>query len=740
MKRRLLSLMLAAALVLGLAAPALAYTTPDFADVPSNHWAYESVMKMADAGVIKGTGAGQFSPDMKLSAEMFIVLVGRVVFPDVKAEGADWSGPYVAEAKAKGLLEGTNITDGNLKGEISRYDMAVILAKCVEILKVSATKADSSKVTDYGEVPAKYIDAVLMAYGSGLIRGDQSGSFNGANSMTRQEAATVMDRLLSFMSASESGSRSDGAAGTSTAAAVLSDKEKTQLENALQKKIAAIQSAKTEIVHSDRYIPGETYTGTAYYVSNDGDDMSDGRTPETAWRTPLRVLEALGFFGRTELKPGDAVFFRRGDTFRMEETQFWNIIVSNLTFSAYGEGDKPVITGSSENGDGAEKWKLVYEDGTGKKIWQFYRDMTDVSMLVLNDGEDFTTRVYEYYTDHGYVSCEMYDWWMHTEDCLTLKDELLSLEESMAEDLSIISRPERSDERMITSGVGPLYVRCDSGNPGEIYSSVEFSQYHVTGLVSLQACGVVFDNLSFRCGGNSFIKSGLKWKEITDTRIQNCEFAYGGGCVTLYHAISGGKPLMEPQGDGIYNIVRNTLIQNNYFHDMMSSTVTYEGDDFNDKDAVGGSYHFLDNVCVNTMGVRLDSTAGALQYLDSVVVRGNQLWNTGHMDNGKFVYSEGSLVMMPNHYGECIIEDNVFYGTEQGHPMNALLDIFSYDFEGGGYTRPQLRGNVYAQYSGRNFGDFLYQNGETWSIDDPDLSRKAAGLLGDATGRFYVIP
>lgn len=205
MKRKILSLMLAAVMALGLAVPAMAYSTPDFSDVPSNHWAYESVMKMADAGVIKGTGAGIFSPEMKLSAEMFVVLVGRVVFPDVKAEEADWSGPYVTEAKAKGLLEGTNITDSNLKGDISRYDMAVILAKCVDLLKVSATKADSSKVADYGEVPAKYIDAVLMAYGSGLIRGDQSGSFNGANSMTRQEAATVMDRLLGLVSSSSKG-------------------------------------------------------------------------------------------------------------------------------------------------------------------------------------------------------------------------------------------------------------------------------------------------------------------------------------------------------------------------------------------------------------------------------------------------------------------------------------------------------------------------------------------------------
>lgn len=61
--------------------------------------------------------------------------------------------------------------------------------------------------------------------------------------------------------------------------------------------------------------------------------------------------------------------------------------------------------------------------------------------------------------------------------------------------------------------------------------------------------------------------------------------------------------------------------------------VTYEGDNFDDTDAVDGYSHFQNNVCVNTMGFRLDSSAVALQYLDSVIIRGNQIWNTGHMAN-----------------------------------------------------------------------------------------------------------
>ena len=42
-----------AAVMAGTALPAaLAYSTPDFSDVPPSHWAYPYVMSMADAGVL----------------------------------------------------------------------------------------------------------------------------------------------------------------------------------------------------------------------------------------------------------------------------------------------------------------------------------------------------------------------------------------------------------------------------------------------------------------------------------------------------------------------------------------------------------------------------------------------------------------------------------------------------------------------------------------------------------------
>ena len=523
-----------------------------------------------------------------------------------------------------------------------------------------------------------------------------------------------------------------------TAAAVLSVEKDAELRADLQTRIDEILNSETEIVHSATYVPGETYTGTAYYISNNGNDDNDGLTPETAWQTISKLAQEAGGWKREGiLKPGDAVFFRRGDIFR---DQNFHLGTDGLTFSAYGEGTKPIFTTSSENGSGGEKWELIYEDNTGKKIWKFYRDMSDVSRLILNDGEAITNRIYEFYDGNGYISCEATGWWQHEAEGVTLLDTLLPLEESMIEDLTIISRPERFEGwDYIDCGVGPLYFRCDSGNPGALYDSIEFTEYALSPNIYLCASNCVFDNISFRCNGKSYIQPD-KWKEVQNTVIQNCEFAYGGCTVTYYREREDGALVVEVQGDGIYNIVRNTTIRNNYFHDGAISSVTYEGDNFDDKDAVNGYFHYLDNVSVNTNGIRLDSTADALKYLDSVKVCGNQVWNTGGMDQGKLIYSEGSLVLMPNNYGECVIEDNVFYGTKNGHPMNALLDIFLYDFEGEGYTRPQFGNNTYVQYAGRNFGDFLYQVGETWAMDDPKLLTKAAKLLGDTTSQFYIIP
>jgi len=95
---------------------------------------------------------------------------------------------------------------------------------------------------------------------------------------------------------------------------------------------------------------------TTYYVSSQGSDVADGKTPATAWQTMARVNTA-------PLKPGDTVLFRRGDAWRGQLVPRSGDSSGYITYGAYGVGDKPVLLGSikkSRPGD----WR-----DEGRNIW-----------------------------------------------------------------------------------------------------------------------------------------------------------------------------------------------------------------------------------------------------------------------------------------------------------------------------------------------------------------------------------
>ena len=117
-----------------------------------------------------------------------------------------------------------------------------------------------------------------------------------------------------------------------------------------------------------------TVSGTRYYVSADGDDSNNGRSEESPWASLDKVNSA-------NLNPGDGVFFRRGDIWRGKAL----IAQNGVTYSAYGEGAKPGIYGSPENGADPSKWSLM--EGTDN-IWVFYKEIMDCGDIVLDGSID----------------------------------------------------------------------------------------------------------------------------------------------------------------------------------------------------------------------------------------------------------------------------------------------------------------------------------------------------------------
>ena len=98
----------------------------------------------------------------------------------------------------------------------------------------------------------------------------------------------------------------------------LSAEMDARLHAELQARIDEILATQTQIVKSDEWIPGQTYTGTAYYVSPNGNDEWDGLTPETPKQSLKWVMAVSRGKFEQILEPGDAVFFERGGVYRYD--------------------------------------------------------------------------------------------------------------------------------------------------------------------------------------------------------------------------------------------------------------------------------------------------------------------------------------------------------------------------------------------------------------------------------------
>ena len=379
--------------------------------------------------------------------------------------------------------------------------------------------------------------------------------------------------------------------------------EVQELLAAVETRIDEILSTPTQIVKSDELELGKTYTGTAYYVSNNGNDENDGLTPETAFAT----IERLAF---VEFEFGDAIFFERGSTWRKVMLPDSVRGTEGLTISAYGEGEKPKFYGSPENGAGAEKWELYYVGENGEKIWRYHTEVADSSVVVLNEGESHATRSVPYWDGVGYLLpndfSTPYDVREHLGDLEFFCE--LAYSETPVDDRHVFIAGYDDTLGIPTHLTGPLYLRCDNGNPGELYESIEFSASYsaADGLSSYTA----IDNICFAyacpiVGGSSIgethteaLADGATGTSADYLVFQNCEQKWMGGNVARYsdkNDLCFGYVWMD--GGGFGTSGGHSIIQNNYIHHNFQDGTGVEV--FPAVDKKFENVHILDNVITN---------------------------------------------------------------------------------------------------------------------------------------------
>ncbi|RAP74019.1 S-layer homology domain-containing protein [Paenibacillus montanisoli] len=172
-------------------------------------WAGRQIEVMAAKGAIQGRAAGKFVPSGEVTRAEFAKMLVQALdldnalakegFSDVNA--TDWFAPYVAAASEAGIIKGRTATSFAPKATITRAEMAVMVARALEVTKGVKAGAEDLKALeafkDASSINASLKDGVAFAANNGLVVGDK-GKFSPNATATRAQAAVIIYRAFNF--------------------------------------------------------------------------------------------------------------------------------------------------------------------------------------------------------------------------------------------------------------------------------------------------------------------------------------------------------------------------------------------------------------------------------------------------------------------------------------------------------------------------------------------------------------
>ena len=409
-----------------------------------------------------------------------------------------------------------------------------------------------------------------------------------------------------------------------------------------------------------------------YYVSEKTvNDAADGRTPATAWRT-------MGRLNREKIAPGAFVLFERGGLYRGTVQAR-----AGVTYTAYGEGRKPCIYGSPENGADPVKWERT----DNPRVWAYSIGTRDVGTLVFNDGETnavkivirtdkntkakfnkYTGRPFNSYRD---LDVDLHFWHDYYKD-----------------------------------GTGKVYLYSEQ-NPGERFRSIEFN-VKCCGVAVGGARDVTIDNLTIKYVGVHGVSAGT----CQNLSVSNCEFAWIGGSIQAEAIFGRDYPTRLGNGVEIYGGCDTYSVVNCCFEQIYDAGVTHQ---FNIPESAGMKRYdernvvFANNVfdtCNYSIEYFLTARKGNPSRMENLLYAGNVMMNAGYgfcsqrPDRNEAAHIKAWLSPDRNRAKGYVVRGNIFCLSQ-----DMLVQICSgLKNEDGSSSLPVFTGNTILGRLGDTFG------------------------------------
>ena len=426
---------------------------------------------------------------------------------------------------------------------------------------------------------------------------------------------------------------------------------------------------------------------TVYYVSPNGSDFNDGKSPANAWKT-LDVVNAQKF------KSGTYVCFERGGLWRGElQAQ------PGVTYTAYGEGEKPTFYRSPFNGADPSLW----EKTDAENIWKIKLDKNDAGTVVFNEGE------------------------AHAIKCIIRT-------ESDGKTYNNTTGEPFADYHDLTTDLhfyhdyketGDLYLYSEQ-NPGERFDSIEFNSKR--SFVAVKGDGVTIDNFRIKYVGSHGVGAGT----VRNLTVQNCEFGWIGGSIQAEGIFGRNYATRFGNAVEVYGGCDNYNVTDNYIYQVYDAGITQQYL-MQEKDLEDGIDKSQKNICY-ARNV-LEYCNYSIEYflgigakpenpsrIDNFFIEDNLMWYAGkglceQRPDPSAAHIQGGNGLRASNYH---IRNNLFVESTV-KMVRAWSQLTNPD---GSDSLPEFDGNNFVAHIGDNFGYVSDNNGCNFGPGVP-------GYLGD---------
>lgn len=172
-----------------------------FVDVSAGDWFYDAVVYVYDNGLMSGTAATTFGPNVGTTRGMIATILWRLAgspngganpFTDVS--GSDYYAEAVAWAAGEGIVGGYGNGVFGANDPITREQMALMMYRYAQYAgyETSQRSAQLSSYADYASISDWAVEAVSWANAVGLMNGRTASTIVPTGTITRAEAATIL--------------------------------------------------------------------------------------------------------------------------------------------------------------------------------------------------------------------------------------------------------------------------------------------------------------------------------------------------------------------------------------------------------------------------------------------------------------------------------------------------------------------------------------------------------------------